>query len=41
MSGLISVVVPVYNMGNSLDRCVASILSQENADDFFVFSATR
>ena len=32
MSGLISVVVPVYNMGNSLDRCVASILSQENAD---------
>ena len=32
MSELISVVVPVYNMGNSLDHCVASILSQEAAD---------
>lgn len=32
MSELISVVVPVYNMGNSLDRCVASILSQKSAE---------
>ncbi len=29
MSPVISVVVPVYNMGNSLERCVVSILQQE------------
>ncbi|MBQ2953883.1 MAG: glycosyltransferase [Clostridia bacterium] len=29
---MISVVVPVYNMGDSLEKCVASILTQEGAD---------
>ena len=32
MSELLSVIVPVYNMGVSLEKCVASILSQEDAD---------
>ena len=29
---MISVVVPVYNMGDSLEKCVQSILQQEDAD---------
>ena len=29
---MISVVVPVYNMGDSLEKCVRSILQQEGAD---------
>lgn len=32
MKPMISVVVPVYNMGDSLENCVASILMQENVD---------
>lgn len=32
MPDLISVVVPVYNMGDSLEKCVASILEQEGAE---------
>lgn len=31
MPDMISVVVPVYNMGDSLEKCVASILTQEGA----------
>ena len=31
MPDMISVVVPVYNMGNSLEKCVQSILQQEGA----------
>ena len=32
MAELISVIVPVYNMGESLEKCVASILEQDGAD---------
>lgn len=32
MSDLISVVIPVYNMGVSLEKCVASILQQEGVN---------
>ncbi len=32
MSDLISVIIPVYNMGNSLETCVSSVLAQENVD---------
>ncbi len=32
MDERISVVVPVYNMGDSLERCVASVLTQEGVD---------
>lgn len=32
MADMISVVVPVYNMGDSLEKCVNSVLMQENAE---------
>lgn len=32
MKDMISVVVPVYNMGDSLEKCVNSILAQEEAE---------
>ncbi len=31
MSCLISVIIPVYNMGCSLEKCVVSILQQEGS----------